>query len=412
MNGGKKFTSKYSTSIINPAYDNSFKNMFCSDKKILKSLLNSVLFPESKLIDKIKYSKIQFSGKGKINARYGAGSKSIDVGCKCFLKEENDLNIKDNVLMVDVEMQIGFFDIIEERFVDYANEIRVNSNYCDTWVVSFILKENLDDNYTIQLNKKDSDGEITVKDFQSIKLIEISLNHCYSKIAENKDIIINGDEKLSVHGKEWLKFLSCPIWCKEDKNNKFCYLFPKHTKRNFFSCSLIKKAIEKILSSDSTFDLSEVDEYYNNRERKDYINKCEENKNLKSENKNLKSENKGLKTENKGLKTENKDLKKKNKDLKTGYEDLKTGYEDLRTGYEDLKKQLEFYKEKEKNEIKEANIGQEDDDESKLRGDMNEDEDDDDDDDESELRGDKDEDDDDDDDEDDNDQEDEKMDLD
>ena len=236
-----------------------------------------------------------------------------------------------------------------------------------------------------------------MKDFQSIKLIEISLNHCYSKIAENKDIIINGDEKLSVHGKEWLKFLSCPIWCKEDKNNKFCYLFPKHTKRNFFSCSLIKKAIEKILSSDSTFDLSEVDEYYNNRERKDYINKCEENKNLKSENKNLKSENKGLKSEN--------------KDLKTGYEDLKTGYEDLKTGYEDLKKRLEFYEKKEKNEIKEANIGQEDDDESKLRGDMNEDEDDDDDDDESELRGDKDEDDDDDDDEDDNDQEDEKMDL-
>jgi hypothetical protein len=405
MNGGKKFTSKYSTSIINPAYDNSFKNMFCSDKKILKSLLNSVLFPESKLIDKIKYSKIYFSGKGKINARYGAGSKSIDVGCKCFLKEENDLNIKDNVLMVDVEMQIGFFDIIEERFVDYANEIRVNSNYCDTWVVSFILKENLDDNYTIQLKKKDSDGEITVKDYQSIKLIEISLNHCYSKIAENKDIIINGDEKLSVHGKEWLKFLSCPIWCKADKNNKFSYLFPKHTKRNFFSCSLIKKAIEKILSSDSTFDLSEVDEYYNNRERKDYINKCEENKNLKSENKNLKSENKGLISENKGLKSENKVLKTENKDLKTGYEGLKSENKDL-------KKQLEFYKEKEKNEIKEANIGQEDDDESKLRGDMNEDEDEDDDDDESELRGDKDDDDDDDDDDNDNDQEDEKMDLD
>ena len=217
MNGGKKFTSKYSTSIINPAYDNSFKNMFCSDKKILKSLLNSVLFPESKLIDKIKYSKIYFSGKGKINARYGAGSKSIDVGCKCFLKEENDLNIKDNVLMVDVEMQIGFSSINEERFLDYANKIRVNSNYCDTWVVSFILKENLDDNYTIQLNKKDSDGEITVKDFQSIKLIEISLNHCYSKIAENKDIIINGDEKLSVHGKEWLKFLSCLYGVKRTK---------------------------------------------------------------------------------------------------------------------------------------------------------------------------------------------------
>ena len=61
--------------------------MFGSKKSLLKSLLNPVLFPESKLIEKIEYSKTYFPGKGEVNHRQGFGSKSIDVGFKCFLKK-------------------------------------------------------------------------------------------------------------------------------------------------------------------------------------------------------------------------------------------------------------------------------------------------------------------------------------
>ena len=155
MKGGKRKTSKFSTIISDPTYDNAFKTMLCFQKSILKSLLNSVLFPESKLIEKLEYSKTYFPGKLDINSRYGAGSKSIDVGCKCFLKKDNNLNIKNNELMIDVEMQIGFNDEVESRFINYANAIRVKSKFADTWVVSFIVKESINsDNNIIEFDKK------------------------------------------------------------------------------------------------------------------------------------------------------------------------------------------------------------------------------------------------------------------
>ena len=181
-------------------------------KKGLKSMLNSILFPKSKLIERIEYSRTYFAGKTSIKTRYGFGSKSIDIGCKCFLKKNNGLKIKDDILLIDIEMQIGFSDETENRFIDYANKIRIDSNYADSWVVSFILKESIDKNNTIRLNKVDSEGVVHVKQYQSIKLIEISLNYCMSLIEENKEIEILTGEKLGVDGKEWIKLLSLPIW--------------------------------------------------------------------------------------------------------------------------------------------------------------------------------------------------------
>jgi len=55
MKNNEKKTSKFHTSLKNPTYDNSFKNMFCTEKSIMKSFLNSVLFPKSKLIEKIEF---------------------------------------------------------------------------------------------------------------------------------------------------------------------------------------------------------------------------------------------------------------------------------------------------------------------------------------------------------------------
>jgi len=114
----------------------------------------------------------------------------MDVGCKLFLKKNNELNIKGNILMCNVEMQIGFSDEIEKRFIDYANKIREDSDYQDTWVVSFILKESISNkNNNVELNKVNSDGVVKMKDFQLMKLIEINLNYCNSLLKNNKDIL-------------------------------------------------------------------------------------------------------------------------------------------------------------------------------------------------------------------------------
>jgi hypothetical protein len=241
--------------------------MFGFQKSILKSLLNSVLFPESKLIEKIEYSKNHFPGKLDINSRYGAGSKSIDFCCKCFLKKDNNLNIKNNVLMIDAEMQIGFNDELESRFINNANTIRVKSKFADTWVVSFIMKESINsDNNIIEFDKKNSEGVVNVKKYQAIKIYEINLNYCYSLIEENKDIKIM--EELGQEGREWIKLLSCPIWCQNYNSREDIYIIPKYTQKGFISCNFVKKAIEEIIYRPQAFDLSSVDEHYNKEERK------------------------------------------------------------------------------------------------------------------------------------------------
>lgn len=268
MKNGKTHTTKFFTKIINPTHDNSFKNMFCYKKDILKSLLNSVLFPNSKIIEKIEYIQTYFAGKSEIKNRFGFSSKSIDVGCRCFLKKNNGLNIKNDILICDLEMQIGFSDKVEQRFIDYANAIRVHLNYPDTWVISFIIKENIDGNHEINFNKVNSETLVHVKNLQSIKLVEINLNHCLSLIENNEDIkIINGEE-LGVAGKEWIKFLSIPLWCESDLRDDV-FVIPKYTKKNFISCRFIKKAISEIIYEKDALDLSEVDEHYNREERKE-----------------------------------------------------------------------------------------------------------------------------------------------
>ena len=281
MNDNVKKLSKFYTTLNNPTYDNSFKNMFCSEKSITKSFLNSVLFPKSKLIEKIEFSKTYFAGKSLVNNRYGYGSKSIDVGCKLFLKKNNGLNIKGNILICDVEMQIGFSDEIEKRFIDYANKIRVDSNYQDTWVVSFILKESIDNkNNKVQLNKVDTDGVVKMKDFQLMKIIEINLNYCNFLLKKNKEIEIIDGEVLDIPGREWIKMLCIPLWCKSHWINESVYILPELSKK-FIKCSFLRKAMNKIVHKDQLFDLSDVDEHYNRIERKNYVKLQKEIKELR-----------------------------------------------------------------------------------------------------------------------------------
>ena len=287
MKNNKKKSSKFYTVLSNPTYDNSFKNMFTTEKSVLKSFLNSVLFPRTQIIEKIEFSKTNFSGKKLVNNRYGYGTKSIDVGCKLYLKKNNTLNIKDNRLMCDVEMQIGFSSKIEQRFLDYANKIRVDSNFKDTWVVSFILKESLDDgNNYVKLKKIDSDGVVQTKDFQSIKLIEVNLNYCNSLLKNDEDIEIIDGEILDISGKEWIKMLCMPLWCKTVRNNENLYILPKLNKQ-FIKCIYLRKAMEKIVYTNKHFDLSDVDEHYNRRERKEYAKMKEEIEELKKINEKL-----------------------------------------------------------------------------------------------------------------------------
>ena len=198
-----------------------------------------------------------------------------------FSKKDNRLNIKSNILICDVEMQIGFSGEIEKKFIDYANKIRVDSNYQDIWVVSFILKESIDNkNNKVELNKVDKDGVVKMKDFRLMKLIEINLNYCNFLLQNNEEIEIIDGEVLDIPGREWIKMLCIPLWCKTDWINESVYILPK-LKKEFINCSFLRKAMNKIVHKNQPFDLSDIDEHYNRMERKNYVKLLKENKELR-----------------------------------------------------------------------------------------------------------------------------------
>ena len=267
-----KFTSKYSTYIMDPTFDNSFKTMLGTNKSILKSLLNSVLFPKSKSIYKLEYCQTNYPGKIQINRRYGFGAKSIDIGCKCYLKEDSQLKIKNNRLIIDLEMQIGFSEQIEENFIDYSNIIRVESSFENIWVVSFILKKmgsvGRNNTSSIELLKFKSGKAVSVRNYEYLKILEIDLNYCNSLIENGKNIAINNDEILKEAGKEWLRLLDTPNWCKEDSFHRDVYIFPRFDKKKFFSCSCVRNAMKNIIFNYQDYNLSYVKEKHEREEKK------------------------------------------------------------------------------------------------------------------------------------------------
>ena len=47
----------------------------------------------------------------------------------------------------------------------------------------------------------------------------------FDLIDEGKDVIINNNEKIVDAGKEWIKFLTIPLWCARDPNDSKIILF-------------------------------------------------------------------------------------------------------------------------------------------------------------------------------------------
>ena len=104
MKNGKKLKTKYFSRIPNPTFNSSLTLMFAEKKCILKSLLNSVLFPLSKKISKIEYDSTKYPYNDEVSYRYDYGNKVINIGCKCVL---NDCG-KNIELNIYLEIQTGF----------------------------------------------------------------------------------------------------------------------------------------------------------------------------------------------------------------------------------------------------------------------------------------------------------------
>ena len=179
MKNGKKLKTKYFSKIPNPTFNTSLTLMFAEKKCVLKSLLNSVLFPLSKKISKIEYHTTKYPYKDEVFDRYDYGNKVINIGCKCFL---NDCG-KNIELNIDLEIQTGFSNKISKKFLDLSKEIAKANKNNNILVVSFILRELYkNESSTANLKKENLESYVIKRTYGGLKLIEIDLNACFDLI--------------------------------------------------------------------------------------------------------------------------------------------------------------------------------------------------------------------------------------
>ena len=123
--------------IADPTIDNTFKNIFLGQKKITLSCLNSLLFPDEDRINDIKFLPSESPGEGP----YSRGSIRFDLLCKCYLtitedKEQHYNN--DSELIVDFEIEKGFKNTNDERFIKYARTL--SGKYTDQKILILLDK--------------------------------------------------------------------------------------------------------------------------------------------------------------------------------------------------------------------------------------------------------------------------------
>lgn len=266
--------------IPSPIVDNNFKAVFAQNIELAKSLSSSLLFPYENLIDHVEYLPsdlpriiAQYPEEARL---YGYDSLRADVLLKGTLKKgnvkdkEEDINLAEDEyyenalrdfifknktkknegdnnltkIIIDLEMQIGYNIENVQRFIDYAKSLNLKHK---EKVILLIL------NYRGFKNPKKNKGfeiSLTKTNFSDFKKIsihddyviyQIDLDYCLSQI-NNEDAnfwIINEDQKMDASSKEWIKFLTLPIWCKSSKN--YYYDFPP-LKQDFFKTKSVYDA--------------------------------------------------------------------------------------------------------------------------------------------------------------------------
>lgn len=272
--------------LADPTVDNTFKQIFAQNENITMSFLNDLLFPSKNKINKIQYLPTEHPGFGP----YSSGSIRMDVVCKCYLNNEDEEDESElynetdkNILIIDIEMQIGYNKSYDKRFLKYLRIL--DKSYClkKVMVLALIKTKN-------QNKKKNISSEISfskkfyednyrdVINFDDCIIFQIDLNFCYKLICQNKQFYILEDQYIKKKGKEWIKFLTLSNWC--EMINELYFIFPPLEKIKINETQLL--AAFKILKKQSiVYEKNFVDQKYLIKEINDYNKKNDEIKSLK-----------------------------------------------------------------------------------------------------------------------------------
>ena len=246
INGEKLFFDEY-ISLFDPSFDSTFKELFLNNPERLQDFLNNVYLKDNDMkINNLEFLIGDFYDIGK---KHNFNSLSSDIACKANIETKE-------TILIDVEIQIGWREIIDDRLFEYGSLLRnrysnqerekkkekVEKNkkekdktktekierlYKDTIVIAFILdkdlkKENL--SYLINLNKQKNNEKklIPMKNFQ---IVEIHLFYEVEKIKAGNFKTLFGNT-LSEDGQDWLKLIGLRYWAKKSEE-RMKYLLPK-----------------------------------------------------------------------------------------------------------------------------------------------------------------------------------------
>ena len=306
-----------SINIPSPIIDNNFKQVFRNNPEITKSLLNSLIYPVHNSIDEV----IIISGElpGKINKypepanTYSQDSLRADILCKCILKDEiydeeqnnsdhqgsdddkNQIredgeqdNLEDkNIILIDIEMQIGSNTNTTRKFIDYAK--RLDYMFRRKVIVlslafngSAFPRKNK--GFKINLEQKSLADYKNIIEYDDYIIYQIDLDYCRKLISEKKDNniwILDKQQKINDSSKEWIKYLTLPMWC--DCIGDYYYIFPILDKK-FFLTKEVYKAF-KILNEQN-----DINYYRKAREQEDRENLLRQYIQVKKEAENYKEE--------------------------------------------------------------------------------------------------------------------------
>ena len=285
--------------IADPTIDYTFKQIFAQNEEITKALLNAFLFPENAKIYKIDFLPTEHPGYGP----YSSGSIRMDVICKCHIKDSDQMDIEeaeeeekekedkkeinllcqDGVLIVDIEMQIGYKKTNDARFLKYVKILDKKYGLMKVLVLALIYNprilqsRNNNTSETSFAKTFDVNKYKIVNRYEDCVVYQIDLNYCYKMMTNNQNIYIL-KEKLLEKGLEWIKFLTLSIWCERIEGVYF--KFPPLQSIEFKEEQL-KEAFKILINQGISYEKRFVDQCYLIDDIKNYQKLKKENEDLK-----------------------------------------------------------------------------------------------------------------------------------
>ena len=150
----------------------------------------------------------------------------------------------ENTIIIDLEMQNGYDLDKSRKLIDYAKAL--NEKYGKKIIVLSLAFKGFPNpkknkGFEISLAKTNLSDYKIIKKFDDYVIYQIDLDYCRTLIQKKKSKlwILNEKQVMNLSSKEWIKYLTLPIWCKSTE--PYYYEFPP-LEKDFFLTEYVYEA--------------------------------------------------------------------------------------------------------------------------------------------------------------------------